>query len=338
MKGASAGASGEMLLHWLQQARLADSRESALELSQTMSREQIDQFLRSRTPTQLVMGYYAESSNHTAPIMIRDGSVIPREGIARAYQRGNVHPVPLIAGTNRDENNLWLAFSPELVRRYFGAFYRPRDEVRYRFFSEYRAKGWKARGADDPSRWVSAAGGSAFAYRWDWDEEPDSIWGDFALLVGAAHGLETVFLTGDFPDDGLAGMLFDNANLEGRQSLSRSMQSYWAEFAYSGDPGRGRENDLAEWKAWSLEEGADKFIILDTERGGGIRMSKDEIFLDELLLVAASDQRLRGQEDLCWLVYLNLKDDPFYDPQAYLDWNQGECRAYSPAHFDAKAS
>ena len=338
LKGESPGSSGEMLLDWLQTAGLADSRASAVEISQAMSPSQTGEFLRSLPVEPLVMGYYAEGSNHAAPIMIQDGSVIPQEGTATAYQQGQMHDVPLVAGTNRDENNLWLAFSPELVNDYLGVFYRPKDETRYRFFSEYRAKGWKARGADDPSRWVKAAGGSAFAYRWDWDEEPNTIWGNFPLLVGAAHGLETLFLTGDFPEDGLAGLLFNKTNRPGREALSRSMQSYWAEFAYSGNPGRGREGNLPLWKPWNLREGEDKFIILDTKAGGGIRMSKDEIFQDKLLLAAAADERLRNQEDLCWLVYLNLKDEASYRPENYLDWNEGRCQKYPPAHFDAKSS
>jgi para-nitrobenzyl esterase len=332
------GASEEMLLYWLQEEDLADSREAAVAYRDSMSPSEINVFLRSLSSDHLVMGYYSGSENHSAPIMIADGAVIPEEGIAKAYQAGRFHRVPLIAGTNRDENNLWLVFSPELVKKYFGVFYRPKDETRYRFFSEYRAKGWKARGADDPSRWVRSAGGDAFAYRWDWDEEPQTVWADFALLVGAAHGLETTFLTGVFPKDGLAGMLFTKANEEGRLALSQEMQSYWAEFAYTGKPGRGRDNELPPWMAWNLEKGADKFMVLDTPDGGGIRMSKDEVFSEELLLTAASDERARSEEDICWLVYLNLKEGPLYSPDQYRDWNKGRCLPYPPSHFDAKAS
>ena len=331
------GSSGEMLLHWLQESGQADSREAAAKKSQSMSNEEIDSFLRSLSTTDVAMAYYDEENRFAPPIMIRDGVVIPIEGTAAAYRDGKVHRVPLISGTNRDENNLWLAFTPELVNNRFGMFYRAKDENRYRFFSEYRAKGWKARGADDPSRWVRARGGKAFAYRWDWDEEPNNIWGNFALLVGAAHGLETMFLTGVFPDDGPASLLFNDANAAGRLELSHAMQSYWAEFAYTGSPGRGRGKDLPDWKEWNLEPGAEKFIILDTSSGGGIRMSDREIFLDALLMEAAIDERVPNLEDLCWLVYLNLKEDPFFVPALYQDWNEGKCQAYSAAHFDAKA-
>jgi para-nitrobenzyl esterase len=329
--------SGDMLVYWLQEAELADSRQAALQQAQTMPPADLAKFLRSLSPDELVMGYYAESDSHGAPIMIQDGTVIPSQGIAAAYRQGEIHPVPLIAGTNRDENNLWLALSPELVNDYFGAFYRPKDEDRYRYFSEYRAKGWKSRGADDPSRWTRAAGGQAFAYRWDWDEEPDSVWGDFSLLVGAAHGLETTFLTGIFPQDGLAGLIFTKSNAKGRLALSRTMQSYWAEFAYTGNPGRGRGEDLPNWTAWDLADGGDKFIILDTAAGGGVRMSKDEVFLEEILIAAADDERAQSEEDICWLVYLNLKDEPNYQRPQYLDWAQGRCADFPPAHFDAKA-
>jgi len=332
------GSSGEMLLHWLQESGKAQSRAEASEKSQSMSKGEIDSFLRSLPVEDVVMAYYGEERRLSPPIMIQDGTVIPLEGLAAAYRDGEVHPVPLIVGTNRDENNLWLAFTPELVNNHFGMIYRAKDENRYRFFSEYRAKGWKARGADEPARWVRESGGSAFAYRWDWDEEPNNFWGNFALLVGAAHGLETMFLTGVFPDEGPASLLFNNANAAGRRELSHAMQSYWAEFAYSGAPGKGRGKDLPEWRQWNLEPGEEKFIILDTARGGGIRMSDREVFMDALLLEAAADERVPSLEDLCWLVYLNLKEGAFFVPDLYQEWNEGKCHAYPPAHFDAKAS
>ena len=55
------------------------------------------------------------------------------------------------------------------------------------------------------------------------------------------------------------------------------MMSYWAEFARSGAPGRGGRGDLPLWTAWNSADGGDKFIVLDTEQGGGVRMSRDVV-------------------------------------------------------------
>ena len=49
--------------------------------------------------------------------------------------------------------------------------------------------------------------------------------------------------------------------------------SYWAEFAYSGNPGKGRDNAQAEWQPWASGIGEDRVLLLDTTTDGGIRMS-----------------------------------------------------------------
>jgi para-nitrobenzyl esterase len=54
------------------------------------------------------------------------------------------------------------------------------------------------------------------------------------------------------------------------------MMSYWAEFAYRGAPGRGRDGSLLRWGAWDdSRSDAPKFVVLDTSAGGGIRMSSE---------------------------------------------------------------
>ena len=66
-------------------------------------------------------------------------------------------------------------------------------------------------------------------------------------MLGAAHGFEIPFVFGHF-DLGRAGnVIFTKENEPGRKALSAQMMSYWAEFAYTGAPGRGRDRQLPEW-------------------------------------------------------------------------------------------
>jgi para-nitrobenzyl esterase len=60
------------------------------------------------------------------------------------------------------------------------------------------------------------------------------------------------------------------------------MMSYWSNFAYAGQPGKGRQSDLAEWQPWTNGAGNPKMIVLDSERDGGIRMSTAEVTLDSI--------------------------------------------------------
>jgi para-nitrobenzyl esterase len=80
------------------------------------------------------------------------------------------------------------------------------------------------------------------------------------------------------------------------------MMSYWAQFAYTGDPERGRDGSLPRWKAWGPRNpDADKFIVLDTAGDGGIRMSSETESPAALLAELAADPRLASAEERCAL-------------------------------------
>ena len=79
------------------------------------------------------------------------------------------------------------------------------------------------------------------------------------------------------------------------------MRSYWAEFAYSGDPGTGRDGQLPRWSAWDDSTAAsDKFIVLDTSADGGLRMSSDRVTREGLVADISSDSRM-SKRDKCGL-------------------------------------
>jgi para-nitrobenzyl esterase len=78
------------------------------------------------------------------------------------------------------------------------------------------------------------------------------------------------------------------------------MMSYWAEFAYSGDPARGRRGDLPAWKAWdSSSPDAPKFMVFDTEADGGLRMSSEAVSKASILARVDDDPRLTSQRQRC---------------------------------------
>ena len=60
------------------------------------------------------------------------------------------------------------------------------------------------------------------------------------------------------------------------------MMSYWAEFAHTGAPGRGRGGDQLAWTPW--ENGADtpRLLVFDTPGDGGIRVSSLRLTMDDL--------------------------------------------------------
>ena len=81
--------------------------------------------------------------------------------------------------------------------------------------------------------------------------------------------------------------------------------SYWASFARSGDPGRGARDELPAWSAWDGRPQGHKYLILDTEAGGGLRMGSEPVTVESVLASVDADPRLTSQRDRC-LVYREL--------------------------------
>jgi para-nitrobenzyl esterase len=204
-------------------------------------------------------------------------------------------------GTNRDENKLFMVGNPQHVRRILWIVPRLRDEDRYNVTAEYLSAMWKATGADEPSAALRRTQGpSVFVYRFDWDEEPSMLGADLSVIVGAAHGFEIPFVFGHFDLGGEGNVIFSDENEPGRRALSERMMSYWAEFAHAGDPARGRRGDLPEWTAWDLSSpGAPKFMLLDTEAGGGLRMASEAVSEASILARVDEDPRLPTQRERC---------------------------------------
>ena len=235
------------------------------------------------------------------PEVFRDGVVLPEEDPYRALSSGHYNQVPTILGTNRDESKLFQVFDPDLVFRVMGMPLWVRDWSVYDRKAEYSTQWWKLAGVDEPARRMRAVqGASVWAYRFDWDEESDLLWLDFSRLLGAAHAFEIPFVFGSFDLGPLTAFGFDESNAAGRLRLSDQMTSYWTEFARSGDPGSGRDGSLPAWTSWDdSRPTAGRFLVLDTERDGGLRMSADSLTKDRILAQIAGDPRFANEAERC---------------------------------------
>jgi para-nitrobenzyl esterase len=253
--------------------------------------------------------------------------VLPAEPILERFRRpGAYNDVPAILGTNRDENKLFMLGGSEDVARIGRVPLWLKDERRYDVMAHYQSLAWKARGVDEPAAAMRASQGpSVFAYRFDWDEEPKLLWLDFAKLLGAAHGLEIPFVFGKLTFVGADRVIFDDARRPAAEELSRRMVSYWSEFAYTGDPGRGRAGDLPRWQAWDASApDTPRFMLFDTEADGGLRMSSEAVTTEGVLARAEADARFRDQDERCELYRLLLRWGRRISPEQYA----GHCREF----------
>jgi para-nitrobenzyl esterase len=235
------------------------------------------------------------------PRLFLEETVLPEEDYA-AFAAGHYNHVPIITGTNRDENKLFLYTNPEHVRRWFGVIPRMRDPERYAITADYLSRAWKATAVDEVAPLlVASQGPSVFAYRFDWDEEPSVLGADLSVIMGAAHAFEIPFVFGHFELGRAGNVIFTDENLPGRLALSEAMTSYWAQFAYIGDPGRGRIGDLPAWTAWD-PAGAAKYAVLDTPEGGGVRMEGTTFTVAGIVAELQADPRLAADGERCALI------------------------------------
>ena len=326
-----AHSSGEILLALLERERLAAGRASALATAAAMPPAEIASFLRGLPVEKLLAAYDGRGVGmYECPRVFREGTVIPAEPLGeRLADPAGHHTVPVLLGSNRDEQKLFFFLDPARVRRWFGVP-QARDALAYDRDAGYRSRAWKVSGVDDPARALARSQpGRVFAYRFDWDEEPRVFWADLGALLGAAHGLEIPFVFGHWQLGPTGRFLFDEANRPGREALSAMMMSYWAEFAQSGDPGRGRDGTLPRWAPW--QDDGEKYAVLDTPAGGGVRMATESESFEDLSAAILVDESFESEEERCAaLASLTTWTSERFGDAQYRAAGGGRCAAFPP--------
>lgn len=323
----------EVLLSHLQADGRAADREAARAALASMSSGEIDAYLRGKSAEQL-LSIFARSDGaamgggmYVAPFVLRDGVVIPDRHPLESFAAGQYNVVPFIAGTNRDENKLFLAFLSPHVRHAFGMPVGFKDADRYDVVAEYGSTLWKASGVDEPVAAMRAhQGPSVYAYRFDWDEEASFLWLDVPRLIGAAHAVELLFVFGGTRSDFAERWFVEDVETADR--LSAQMRSYWAAFAKDGAPGSGQDGTLPAWKPFDAASGAPSTLILDTEAGGGVRMESGALTTEQVMARVATDPRLPDTASRCEVYQAFAMWSDALTPEAYTRLEDGGCAAH----------
>tara|TARA_B110000116_G_scaffold180196_1_gene155991 strand:+ start:367 stop:2286 length:1920 start_codon:yes stop_codon:yes gene_type:complete len=311
--------------------KMAKNRKDALKVQSEMNDETIDVILRSASTEDIYLAYLEAKINTNE--MLRpfpDGTVLYEGGIMKALKNGMSADIPVIFGTNRDENKLFLIENKRLTRSIFGLPFI-KDINYYNAVSKHRSNTWKLLAVDQPARDLANLNKkSIYAYRFDWDEEPKKYGIDLSNLLGAAHAFEIPFVMGDFEMETLSDYMVSRDNLDGMQQLSNAMMSYWAEFAYNGDPGKGRSNELPIWNAWSeINDESPRYMIFDSYRDRGIRMTNESLTKELLFAQIAEDEDLDIKYK-CELVDIAIKYDDLENEEFLFEFNQGLCKGLNP--------
>lgn len=288
----------ELLLESALEKNRGKTKNEAHALQDSMDPQKLRDFLYSLSPEQLITRYPGRAAGMLDwPGMLADGHVLPNKAVDELFtNKDGFNNMPIMLGTNRDENKVFMALNPELV----GFGFRIKDKQKYNRMASYLARNWKISGVDKHARTLATLQSEVYAYRFDWDELPKLAWIDLSTLIGAGHGLEIPFVFGSFKSDFYIDLLFGTSTKEERQSLSKTMMGYWTNFAYSGSPNTGPTKHLPEWKAWNPQSDNNKFLVLDSPPQG-MRMSGEELFSEQLKQALAQDSIITSQQERCAL-------------------------------------
>lgn len=325
--------SNEVLVRLLIKDQRAPDRAGAKELLAAMSATDVEGYLRGKTNFEILLAYMPTPATAMIdmPKVFSDGAVLPQDDPMQHFTRADgYNRVPVIVGTNREENKLFLFGDPKRVQRLFWLVPHLRDQAGYSLSAEYMSRFWKAAGADEPAAAMRTTQDNVFVYRFDWHEEPRVMGADLSMMLGAAHGFEIPFVFGHFDLGRQANVIFSHDNEPGRLALSKQMMSYWAEFAYSGAPGRGRDGQQPDWLAWDISAPTNpKFVILDTPADGGVRMTSSGTQTTAGVLAAVdTDPRLPTQRDKCMIFHDLVNRSRTFTKQDYPTAGKSGCAAY----------
>ncbi|MEM6543677.1 MAG: carboxylesterase family protein [Pseudomonadota bacterium] len=260
----------ELLKAWLRKSPNQAEEELNASISQ-LSGEELLAYLRGLDLEQLFQPLAGESGMYRLPALFRDGYVLPSEPLPEVFARpGAWNEVPLLLGSNRDEQKLFMALSDRFTRQRFNLFPQPRDVEIYDRVAKHHSDAWKAVGVDLVLNAIAQSGSAieTYAYRFDWDEMRSTWYLDLPQILGAAHALELDFLFEPIFSVKIPGA-FNKANRTSREGLGRAMRDYWSGFAYSGDPGAGRSGTQPNWPTW--DRSTKLLMKLDNPETPGLR-------------------------------------------------------------------
>ena len=281
------------------------------------------EFLRSANANDIISYYRVRNDTGgliDVPNVIPDGVVIPMKGIYGVYRDGEMHDKPMIFGSTRDEDKLFMFANDAFVERplaflrpiseYFDLYVKPKDPKFYDVYARYMAESWKYGAVYLPSDFTSLNKSSnVYAYRFDWDEQNsdlglDQIIGfnipgvninlDLPRLLGAGHAMELAFI---FKSGGLLGesfdaindIMYDEDNRETDLDLATKMGKYWVNFAYDGNPNSMPYDVDTEWTPWDAKKGNERFIVFDTVNDKGIAMFNNTLSANSILQGISSE-------------------------------------------------
>ncbi len=277
------------------------------------------------------IGLYYQGEDYDAiPLTTIDNLVIPKEGLLGALGTAKyAKNIPVIAGSTKDEVSFWLG-----LHRYFAStkyiftkLLPPKITIKnpelFELWVRTRSHAWKLRGVDDALMAMESAGyQNLYAYQFDWDHQESSILIDIPTIIGAAHGTDIAFVTGNYIYGPITSYIYPEG--PARDQMGNTMMGAWSNFARSANPGA----ELPfEWHAFKTAKPA--YVHLDKDDLLRMDLERDNIatLLDKIAIHTGFTELEKCF--IAWESFTNVGDHRL---EEYHSWNGGLCN-----QFDIKA-
>ncbi len=276
--------------------------------------EQLAAYMRS-IPADKLVAEFGSTAIRMAPFphLFRDGTVIPANGF-EAIAAGSYTKVPMILGSTATEFSAFAfgdpAFSPSIND---GSLLKDEKKAaQYAAAVKYGSELYGGFNVERAAEQLAKVSGQppVYAYRFAWGEKDGVISADLKKLLGATHGSDMAFVTGQ--NVGIAAYFpqgyFSEQNAPGRSELVSAIHEYVQNFLYTGNP--GSVNDVA-WTPWQAEADADRILRLDaTNEHADIAMSSEYWKKEDVL--ARMERELAGDPDTLALLKENVLAGRFF--------------------------
>lgn len=289
----------EILRALLLQEGLATNPVEADEWISNRSAEEIAGFLHQQNAASFAEAIGDPGLRMNAfPHLFEDGTVIPIGGFANLGLCGQTR-LPIVLGSTATEFSVFALGDPYFLNRLQnGRLEREAEEKSfYEAAVQYGSELYASFNVEEVAdKWMEASPeNTIFAYRFHWGLRDGVIDPSIRFRIGASHGADIPFYTGDFTgvlQNFPAGVVTEH-NEPGRRQLSDRMRSYLQSFLHTGDPnGEGQPH----WKRWISDPLSSDILALDAdEEQAVVRMDK-KLLAHDILSRLKKDARLTADQ------------------------------------------
>lgn len=280
----------DMLTTLLIKSGEATNHDEALDWTSKESADTISDYLHSQQAIQ-----FAESIGETGlrmtafPHLFEDGVVIPIGGFDNLTYRPNLN-MPIVLGSTASEFSTFALSDPHFMPQVMQGQLMGNSEQRmlYEAAVQYGSEIYGAFNVEEVAEKLAALIPQMpiFAYRFGWGLQEGVIDPSFRFLLGASHGADIPFYTGDFSIQSFFAGMYTEHNESGRKALTALMQSYLKRFLKDGNP---NVEGLPAWKRWTADSGSAEILSLDA--------SQDKAAVQLVQRLSIKEIRCRLDED-----------------------------------------